>query len=702
MTEKKIDHLPSLYFPSEGNIDKELFQPVASNARTLDCMVGYFSSGVLSELALTMSSYLMINDAAPMRFIISPNVNESDFLAIRSAYESGADFFKILFPNLILTENSIRTYNVAALAYLIIEKRIELRIAVKRKGLFHVKVWLFETPDGGVAIHGSSNATSGGLFNNFEQMVLSRSWLSSESSGIVEILQEKFERIWKSELPGIDVIPLNKETIKSIENIVSIKPDILNIFKNNCVYASEEPEVYDVMSVQQLIIPEYLEYNTGIFSHQGEAVKAWFENRNNGILSIATGGGKTITSLIGATQLMNRDGKLFVVIAVPTKALMNQWESDVKEFSVVPVNTVGQSPSAIRVSVKSSLRKLRLNLTKAEVMIVTHNALLSGIFDQRFHQNGALNTLLVVDEVHNIGSANSQEMFPKNFTYQIGLSATYERQFDEVGTKFLLKVFDKVVYEYGLDRAIGECLVDYSYFAHFAYLTAEEEEQFSDLTIEIRKLSYAADGPSSPASERWQRLCLKRRALVESAKNKIKIMESLLPEDGRDIKKTLIFCTDKNPSQLEFVNSILIGKKIKFHQITAEETSNNKRLRNLIASFSNNELQVLTSKRVLDEGFNVPQTETAYLLASNTVARQWTQRLGRVLRLSPKTGKKSATIHDFIVIPLIDGEADKDLKALLESEYKRIHFFSKLSQNYTERNGGYEASQKLLNLLGVK
>ena len=703
MIESNMEKLSPIFFPSEGNVDQDLFQPVASQSESLDCMVGYFSSGVLSELALTISSYLKLHAVQPMRFIVSPNINETDLAAIRDAYSANSDFFHVLFPNFDITEDSLRSYTVSALAYLVASKKIELRVALKKNGLFHSKAWMFKTPKGGVAIHGSSNATAGGMINNFEQLVLSRSWMSVESEQIYDALQAKFDTLWASQEPDIRTIPLNEATMAHITELAAKATNSLGQFKRTYTdtFGGSDTGELDTV-VQSLRIPDYLDYRNGKFAHQGEAVSAWFRNDNQGILSIATGGGKTYTSLVAATKLMEQEQRLLVVISVPTKALMNQWEGDIREFGIAPVNTNGMAASAIRAKVKQAQRNLRLKVSEAEVIIVTHNALVSGLFEKANVFGRAVKSLLIADEVHNIGSEKSQEAFPTVFDYKLGLSATYERQFDEAGTEFLLKTFGDVVYEYGLDRAIGECLVNYYYHAHFVYLTAEEEEDFQELTSQIKRLSFAAQGEgSSRAKDRWQRLCLKRRALVESAANKVELFSNSLPRNKAEIEKNLVFCTDKNPDQLEMVNAVLMKRGVKFHQVTADETSNNKALKAIIASFSANELQVLTSKRVLDEGFNVPQTESAYLLASNTVVRQWTQRLGRVLRLSPETGKDSATIHDFIVLPIVEGEADDDLKSLIESEYRRVEFFAKYSSNYMESKGGYNATQKLLELLGA-
>ncbi len=103
--------------------------------------------------------------------------------------------------------------------------------------------------------------------------------------------------------------------------------------------------------------------------------------------------------------------------------------------------------------------------------------------------------------------------------------------------------------------------------------------------------------------------------------------------------------------------------------------------------------------RVLDEGFNVPQTENVFLLASNTVRRQWVQRLGRVLRLSPKTGKKQSIIYDFVALPTsVDGKIDSDLLSLLRGEYERVKFFTNLANNSAANDGGLLLMSRILEM----
>lgn len=333
-------------------------------------------------------------------------------------------------------------------------------------------------------------------------------------------------------------------------------------------------------------------------------------------------------------------------------------------------------------------------------MIVTHEALKSEkMFRLLDKAEKSTSLMLIGDEVHNLGSTGFRSVAPDVFKYRLGLSATFNRQFDEEGTQFLLDYFGPVVFEFGLDQAIGVCLVPFDYFIHQVTLDECEEEEWAELTIKIKKLSYAAElSNGSHDKEVWQALCIKRRRIVESASAKVFVLASIFSK--MELNRALIFCTDKDPKQLNQVNTLLNNKRINFHQITAEETANKKKLAHLIESFDSGELKVLTSKRVLDEGFNIPQTETAFLLASNTVKRQWVQRLGRVLRQSPKTHKKKAVIHDFVVMPSVNNDdIDLDLKGLIKSELQRIQFFDALCQNGLEKNGTADVVEQLLELL---
>ena len=698
-----LDEINNIYFSSEHNLDKELFLPIIRKSKSIRCMSGYFTSGVLKELSQSFS-YFLNENLGEIKFIISPNLSEQDINAIKKAIESNENLIPLLFPDFELTENNFKFKCVEALSYLIATKNLILKIAIQNKGLFHTKCWLFETDYGDIAIHGSINATQSAFSTNFEQIAVNKYWESETSKKVVDKINQMFQKIWEGVYDGLQTISLNKSTITYLQKVYeklehNQENNILLMNDLADIVAAENSVDY---SPQCLKIPDWLNYTSGNFSHQEKAVKSWFANNGRGILAIATGGGKTLTALVAASLVASQEESLLVVIAVPTVALLNQWADDVKNFSIEPFNSQSVPSNQLGQQINSCVRRLRLGNSKSEVIISTHDGLKSERFINLLKKaENSTSLMLIGDEVHNLGSIGFQGVAPDIFKYRLGLSATFERQFDEVGTQFLLDYFGIVVFEFGLEDAIGVCLVPFDYHVHSVTLDEQEETEWAELTYEIRRLSYAVELPDGAnEKERWKILCLKRRRIVESAAGKISALASALPETKSLIKRTLIFCTDKYPEQLNSVNDLLINRHINFHQITAEETANKKRLKAIINEFDNDNLQVLTSKRVLDEGFNIPQTETAFLLASNTVKRQWIQRLGRVLRKSSKTNKIKAVIHDFVVIPIHDNDViDADLKWLIKGELSRVQFFDSLSQNGLERDGTADVVEKLLELM---
>jgi superfamily II DNA or RNA helicase len=225
-------------------------------------------------------------------------------------------------------------------------------------------------------------------------------------------------------------------------------------------------------------------------------------------------------------------------------------------------------------------------------------------------------------------------------------------------------------------------------------LTHDEHSEYARLSEQIRKL-YAHRSDSEDES-RIQRLLEKRRLVLEAAEEKLDSLRSSLVQIGpRNIKHTLIYCTDKNPEQLKDVNALLHELDIKFHQVTDEESSNPKLLSRVIAEFRRGNLQVLTAKRILDEGFNMPEISTAFILASTTVERQWTQRRGRVLRMCDSIGKEFANIHDFMALPPVDVTGDPDAKNIVEAEMVRVKEFARLALDRSARGGANEQLDRL-------
>lgn len=687
---ESLEDLKPIYFPSECDIGAELFLPVSTAANRFDCMSGYFSTAMLVELSLPLAT-IFINEGEKCRLLIGPDLEESDKLRLLSAFDEGEDMTPHVFKDVSELEDGIKKDAVNVMFGLIAEGRIELQIVLMKKGIFHTKAWLFDVPQGTVAIHGSSNATKGGLVRNFEQMAVSKSWVGKDSFIVTEEIKERFDGFWERCRDDSIVLPLNKASLKAISKVS----------KSELVYESADKILsYYEKAGQEFFLktPRWLNYEEGEYAHQGEAIRSWMKT-NKGILAIATGGGKTLTSLVCMAKAFSLEKKALVVIAVPKVPLIDQWCEDVERFGVSPINTSGMGTVDIIFKLNEARWMMRGRDGHA-VVVITHDSLKNEKV-QSVISKFKCPIGLVADEVHNLGTVDFNATSLSSVQVVVGLSATPVRQYDPEGTALLFSFFGDTVYEFGLSEAIGKCLVPFNYYPHLVQLEEEEVDAWLEINDEIKRMGWKfSEEGSNPALEL---LLIKRRRILECAENKLLKMKEILSKQGRDeISKTLIFCTDKDPAQLVEVNKYLLERGISFHQVTSEETGRRDKMRAIRDEFSTGVLSVLTSKRVLDEGFNVPQIETAYLLSSNTVRRQWIQRLGRTLRLSPSTNKVVAYIHDFVVVPPMDQPLDLDAKKIIKSEFDRVEFFTDLSLNSTEHGGGSDVMGELINMVVEK
>ena len=180
------------------------------------------------------------------------------------------------------------------------------------------------------------------------------------------------------------------------------------------------------------------------------------------------------------------------------------------------------------------------------------------------------------------------------------------RQYDDDGTQAIFDFFGPVVFRFTLEEAIGRCLVQYDYFVHPVELTASEMDAWLEIAAKIKVNAWRSQG--GKPDEYMTKLLRDRRALLENAENKIAALEIALERENLSVlRHTLIYASDKAPEQLEAVNALLKAHGILFHQLTYEETANRPETARIIRSFQDGTLRVLTAKRVLDEGVNIPQ-----------------------------------------------------------------------------------------------
>ena len=396
---------------------------------------------------------------------------------------------------------------------------------------------------------------------------------------------------------------------------------------------------------------------------------------------MATGSGKTITSILGAYRLYGKRNPLLIVIAAPYTPLIEQWCGVAKQFGLDPKKLSTSKNSKLN-SIQRIKRRLCNGVSAVEVIVVTHDTLCKPYFLNAIEDINC-ERLLIADEVHHLGRQNFVSNMPEFFEYRLGLSATPERQYDQEGTTALLDFFGSTVFQFTLDEAIGSCLVEYDYYIHPVMLNEDEMAKWHKITYKIKKNAWRNRDEDS--SEYVKKLFRDRRALLETASSKITKLKELL-DSSNELHHTLIYASDKGPKQLNEINHLLNKKHIMFHQITKNETRNPEQTSRIIKEFQDGNIQVLTAKRVLDEGMDIPQICQAFILASNTVERQWVQRRGRLLRKCSDIGKTYSIIHDLVVIPKTY-ESDSEANTMIKSELVRALEFAQLARNAGESNG---------------
>ena len=697
---KALSQTRPLYVLPSDPLAEEVLIPGFKESSQVDCMVGFFSSEVLASLAPGLATYIA-GPTKSFRLIISPFLRQEDQQAIEQGTKTRDQVVEELIEDFIISEDLLQQHTLKCLSWLLRTGRIEIKVALLKDALFHPKVWLFEDGQNSIVVHGSSNVTYSGIMRNIEQVAVSNSWADASQKYIVEKLRYQFDRLWADKEENCMVIPipqaLRERLIKDYhsENAPSEREyeDLYNQAQksNKALESIALPE----SKGSNFEIPSWLHYEDGPYEHQGKAVRAWCDGGYRGVLEMATGSGKTITAMICARKLYSKHKPLLIVVAAPYRPLIQQWCDEIEPFGLKPTNLTLTSGQKGRATVLSRLRRrLTRGHSHVEAIIVSHDNLCTPSFHAELQKFDATR-LLIADEAHNLGREGFINDPPDFFENRLALSATPIRQYDEEGTEALFQFFGDVVYKFTLREAIGICLVEYDYFVHPVELTREEMDEWYDLTSKIKANAWRQT--NKKPDDYLAKLFRDRRALLETAENKIQALREVLSqEDFRSLKHTLIYASDKGPHQLDAINAILKHYGLLYHQLTHEETQDRQKTADIIQSFQEGTLRVLTAKRVLDEGVNIPQIQKAFILASTTVERQWVQRRGRLLRTCKEIGKTHAEIHDFIAIPPMVDTTDEDAKKLIESELLRVQEFSKLARNAGRPDGPLPVIDKLV------
>jgi len=357
-------------------------------------------------------------------------------------------------------------------------------------------------------------------------------------------------------------------------------------------------------------------------AYQREALDAWRAADERGVLELPTGSGKTVIGLAAIEALGTA-----TLIVVPTIDLLEQWRGELETEFDVPIGQLGggtQRLGAITVATYDSA------YLRAEEI------------SDRFG-------LVIFDEAHHLGGEGFRDVARLLAApARLGLTATFERP--DGGHEVIADLVGEPVYRLDPEDLAGEHLAPYDVKRIEVGLTDAERETYeanqetftdylasSDLQLtsgsDYRKLVMRSG--SDPRAR--EALLAKERAreVVRTADRKVEVLADLLDRHADDRVIGFAATTD-------FVYEL--SERFLRPAIT-HETGTRER-REILERFRAGTYSTVLTANVLDEGIDVPAANVGIVLAGSGSQREFTQRLGRILR--PTEDNRRALLYEVV------------------------------------------------------
>ena len=686
---------------------KDFFTEALIESCNFDLGLGFFSSSGIRSLSYGFA--LFIANGGKMRVVMNHILSKEDKEVIENGQKHLIEDFEdnILcdIKKLIETLSKEDEQFFRCLSYLISVDRIKFVATVSTKGgLGHDKYGIFKDEKGNkVAFIGSANFSQSALELNGETITV---FTSPNDDNRIAEYQTLFDQSWENDTPHLIHIPI--ENVKTFIREKFPKASLTNLIeeginlRESIGMDNDVPQKYYKPISKRILDKIELKEQEPRFPFpeerkiQIDAYNAWIGNGKKGMFAMATGSGKTVTALNCIRKQYKENGYYKAIIVVPTQALAMQWEHETKSFNFQNIVSTHSDKDWKDVLSRYITRSL-LDSTKSIILITTYATFNRNDIQLFLKKVRGIETFIyVADEAHNIGSQNSLKHLPEMINWRIGLSATPERIYDDLGTEKLYEFFDskppKYTYRYTMKQAIEEgILCHYDYYPIFIELTSSEMEEYERISDQLRKYIDADTGKYKPNAEK---LLLKRKRIIHKAENKKIAISDLLEElkQKQKLDYTFVFVPEGYEPDYSINDSYNIDQDDihiidEYAQMFKEHGySYHKYISGLddapsiLQNFADGDIQILLSMKCLDEGVDIPRAEHAIFCSSTGNPRQFVQRRGRVLRKCK--GKEKARIWDLIVTPpnILD-ESNKIERNLFFNEVKRIVNFAALADN---------------------
>lgn len=636
---------PSLkphYRSGKDDLALDFFQPCLRRAKLYRRAVGYFST---SALLSWTDALLRLASEGTLRaqLIASPELSPADAATLRSltdpsrvtAYQSVIVERVIEEIIALLDSPSDRTLRANVFAWLIANDRLELKFAfpthVDDVGIFHEKIGIFDFGNGEqVAFTGSANETMSGHRRNYESIDVYRDWIDGERSR-VEVKVDQFDEAWENLAEGLSVLSPSKEVVTRLRERA---PRALT---------KPTPET-----------PAPPSANDPRWAHQDEAVAAFLEARA-GILEMATGTGKTRTAIKCMQRLIADRAIDAAIITMEGTDLLDQWADELEGW-----NSDAGPNWVIYRHYERYHESGDFALDPERSLLVISRQQLRQLID-RLPSRLKSRMLIIHDEVHGLAAPSLVEALKGRhtaFSFRLGLSATPERAYDQVGNAFIATELGPVLYEFPLEKAISRgVLAEFDYLPLSYELTQGDRDRLQ--AVYAKKAARIREGRPMSQEEEWTEIA----KVYKTAEMKPQVFADFLPAHPDVLSRSILFVETKEYGAP--ILELLHGYTHLYRTYYAEDD------RDHLVAFARGDIDCILTCHRISQGIDIRSLNTVVLFASARARLETIQRIGRCLRIDPARPEKRALVIDFVrpasptdTVPNADQERSQWLTAL--------------------------------------
>jgi len=364
--------------------------------------------------------------------------------------------------------------------------------------------------------------------------------------------------------------------------------------------------------------------------YQRAALDAWRDASDRGNLELPTGSGKTVIG-IAAIEALGTP----TLVVVPTVDLLEQWQAELeREFDVPESGDSGARRTADS-SDGDPIGRFGGGEQRQEAITVS-------TYDSAYLKADDVGDdfgLVVFDEVHHLGGEGYRDIARLLAApARLGLTATFERP--DGAHEAVEALVGPLVHRVEIDDLAGEHLADYDIKRIQVALTPEErevyerhQETFTDYlqesNVQLRSGSDYQELVKRSGTDPRAReaLLAKQRAreVMMNADRKVEELATILDRHRND--RIIVFT-----AHTDLVYRL--SERFLLPAITHETPTGERR--EILSRFRAGDYDRVVTANVLDEGVDVPDANVAVVLSGSGSEREFTQRLGRILR--PKAG----------------------------------------------------------------